>query len=344
MLAWAIHDGTVPESKRFTLDYGVSYALAGVIAVLTYWWPRGWMRWVYAAGVLVFYGQAMLRGRTFTDVGHFTATLVGLGCYPIARGRVSPMARGWRWRGLVAPPPVPLVARGGGGVAAVRAGAVGPQAGRPRMPVLQVLDGVVGGAARRRRTSWTGSTSWTRSAIADSSLEECDGRGGGGAAGAAVRRSVVGARRAGGGRVGAVAGPGRRGRRGGRRRTRRGASRWASRCALRRLPGAAQHDRGGARHEEHGGGHRADESPAPRAAGAAGGGGGLVEVVASSVTSRADLAPSARGRAPAAPRAPLPDAAPTSAAATAAPAGISSSIRVASDSRVLSRSGLSTCV
>jgi rhomboid family protein len=105
VLAWAIHNGTVPESKRFTLDYGVSYALAGVIAVLTYWWPRGWTRWVYAAGVLVFYGQAMLRGRTFTDVGHFTATLVGLGCYPIARGRVSPMARGWRWRGLVTPPP-----------------------------------------------------------------------------------------------------------------------------------------------------------------------------------------------------------------------------------------------
>jgi len=105
VLAWAIHNGPVAESKRFTLDYGVSYALAGVIAVLTYWWPRGWMRWVYAAAVLVFYGQAMLRGRTFTDVGHFTATLVGLGCYPITRVRVSPMARGWWWPGLVVPPP-----------------------------------------------------------------------------------------------------------------------------------------------------------------------------------------------------------------------------------------------
>jgi hypothetical protein len=105
VLAWAINDGTVPQAKRYTLDYGVSYALAGVIAVLTYWWPRGWMRWAYAAIVLVFYGQAMLRGRTFTDVGHFTATVVGLGCYPIVRHRGSPMARGWRWRALVAPPP-----------------------------------------------------------------------------------------------------------------------------------------------------------------------------------------------------------------------------------------------
>ena len=108
-LAWAIHNGTVPQSKRYTLDYGVSYALAGVIAVLTYWWPRGWMRWVYAAAVLAFYGQAMLRGRTFTDVGHFTATLVGLGCYPLTRGCPSPMRRGWRWRGLVAPPPFGVV-------------------------------------------------------------------------------------------------------------------------------------------------------------------------------------------------------------------------------------------
>lgn len=106
VLAWAIHDGTVPQDRRYTLDYGVSYALAGVIAVLTYWWPRGWMRWVYAAVVLVFYGQAMLRGRTFTDVGHFTATLAGLGCWPIVRGCVSPMGWGWRWRGLVGPPPL----------------------------------------------------------------------------------------------------------------------------------------------------------------------------------------------------------------------------------------------
>ncbi|MBS2539774.1 hypothetical protein KGQ20_44235, partial [Catenulispora sp. NF23] len=86
VLAWAINNGTVPGYKRYTLDYGVSYALAGVIAVLTYWWPRGWMRWVYAGCVLIFYGAAMLEGRTFTDVGHFTATLVGLGCYPLVRG------------------------------------------------------------------------------------------------------------------------------------------------------------------------------------------------------------------------------------------------------------------
>lgn len=105
VLALAIRNGLAPEWKRFTLDYGVSYALAGVVAVLAYWWPNGWMRWVYGGGVLLFYGAAMVRGRTFTDVGHFTATVVGLGCRPIVRGRVSPMAWGFRWRALVGPVP-----------------------------------------------------------------------------------------------------------------------------------------------------------------------------------------------------------------------------------------------
>jgi hypothetical protein len=104
VLSVAIRLGAAPASMRFTLDYGVSYALAGVVAVLTYWWPRGWMRWTYATCVVVFYLVAMLRGQTFTDVGHFTAALVGLACYPVTRGRVSPMARGWRWRGLVESP------------------------------------------------------------------------------------------------------------------------------------------------------------------------------------------------------------------------------------------------
>jgi hypothetical protein len=104
VLALAIRHGMAPERSRFTLDYGVSYALAGVAAVLTYWWPRGWTRWVYGGAVLLFYGFAMVRGKTFTDVGHFTAALVGLGCRPLTRRRVSPMARGFRWRGLVASP------------------------------------------------------------------------------------------------------------------------------------------------------------------------------------------------------------------------------------------------
>jgi hypothetical protein len=36
--------------------------------------------------VLVVYGLPLLTGRTFTDLGHFTSILIGLGCRPLVRG------------------------------------------------------------------------------------------------------------------------------------------------------------------------------------------------------------------------------------------------------------------
>jgi len=84
-LAWAIRQDHAPQSAANALDVGVSYALAGVIAVLTYRVPHPW-RYVYAFAVLVFYGIPLVAdGRTFTDVGHFTAVLTGLACYPLTR-------------------------------------------------------------------------------------------------------------------------------------------------------------------------------------------------------------------------------------------------------------------
>lgn len=86
ILAWAIRHGHVPESAANTLDIGVSYALAGVVAVLTYHVPQPW-RYVYLFAVVVFYGIPLLISPTFTDVGHFTAVLIGLACYPLTRSR-----------------------------------------------------------------------------------------------------------------------------------------------------------------------------------------------------------------------------------------------------------------
>ncbi|WP_328512340.1 hypothetical protein OG842_17895 [Streptomyces sp. NBC_00376] len=86
VLAWAIRHGHVPWSAANTLDIGVSYALAGVIAVLTYRTPQPW-RCVYLFAVLVFYGIPLVAGRSFTDLGHFTAVLIGLACYPLTRSR-----------------------------------------------------------------------------------------------------------------------------------------------------------------------------------------------------------------------------------------------------------------
>ncbi|WP_406100172.1 rhomboid-like protein [Streptomyces sp. NBC_01013] len=86
VLAWAIQHGHAPETAVNTLDVGVSYALAGVVAVLTYYVARPW-RYVYLFAVLVIYAVPLVTGATFTDVGHFTAALIGLACYPLTRTR-----------------------------------------------------------------------------------------------------------------------------------------------------------------------------------------------------------------------------------------------------------------
>ncbi|WP_241192449.1 rhomboid-like protein [Streptomyces sp. ADI96-02] len=84
VLAWAIRHGHAPQSAVNSLDVGVSYALAGVIAVLVYRVPHPW-RHVYAFAVLVVFGIPLATGRTFTDLGHFTAVLIGFACYPLTR-------------------------------------------------------------------------------------------------------------------------------------------------------------------------------------------------------------------------------------------------------------------
>ncbi|TQF75192.1 hypothetical protein FK531_00210 [Rhodococcus spelaei] len=86
VLYWAINDGRAPEKAAFTLDVGVSYALAGVVGVLTYRIIKPW-RYVYLAGVLVFFATPLFSGATFTDVGHLSAVVIGLACYPLTRAR-----------------------------------------------------------------------------------------------------------------------------------------------------------------------------------------------------------------------------------------------------------------
>ncbi|MEU5974892.1 rhomboid-like protein [Streptomyces sp. NPDC047315] len=85
-LLWAIRHGLAPHSAVNTLDVGVSYALAGVVGVLTYRIVAPW-RYAYLAVVLAVYGIPLVVGRTFTDLGHFTSVLIGLACYPLTRHR-----------------------------------------------------------------------------------------------------------------------------------------------------------------------------------------------------------------------------------------------------------------
>ncbi|WP_042368248.1 rhomboid-like protein [Streptacidiphilus neutrinimicus] len=86
VLLWAIDHDMAPEKARYTLDYGVSYALAGIEAVLVYLITKPW-RYVYAAGLLLFYAFGVVRSRDFTSIGHLSAVLLGLACYPLTRSR-----------------------------------------------------------------------------------------------------------------------------------------------------------------------------------------------------------------------------------------------------------------
>jgi hypothetical protein len=86
-----IDDDRLPRSLAYTVDIGVSYGLAGVVGVLTYYLPaRPWpLRPLYAAAALGFFGYPLLSGeRTFTDLGHFSAVLLGFACYAL-----TPQAR-----------------------------------------------------------------------------------------------------------------------------------------------------------------------------------------------------------------------------------------------------------
>lgn len=103
VLYWAIQHGDAPARAVNTLDVGVSYALAGVVAVLTYRIARPW-RWPYLVGVLAVYGAPLVFSEiTFTDIGHFSAVLIGLACYPLTLSRPGPWnpmtsARAWTHR------------------------------------------------------------------------------------------------------------------------------------------------------------------------------------------------------------------------------------------------------
>ncbi|MEU6666572.1 rhomboid-like protein [Streptomyces sp. NPDC046727] len=86
MLLAAIRKGMAPHAAANTLDIGVSYALAGVIAVLGYRIAAPW-RYAYLLVVLAVFALPLAAGPAFTDFGHFVAMLLGLACYPLVRGR-----------------------------------------------------------------------------------------------------------------------------------------------------------------------------------------------------------------------------------------------------------------
>ncbi|MDG3010374.1 hypothetical protein G4X40_09455 [Rhodococcus sp. D2-41] len=101
VLYWAIQHDDAPHRAIFTLDVGVSYGLMGIVGILTYRIARPW-RWIYLAGVFLVVVIPLVEDRNFTDLGHFTAVLIGLACYPLIGSRAGtwdPMVTARDWIG-----------------------------------------------------------------------------------------------------------------------------------------------------------------------------------------------------------------------------------------------------
>lgn len=103
IVAYRIDHGLAPASERFVDDIGVSYALAGVQGVLTYLIVPPW-RYAYLVGVAGFYLLGLVQQPDFTAVGHISAVLLGLVCYPLTvsrAGELDPLVTArWAWSRL----------------------------------------------------------------------------------------------------------------------------------------------------------------------------------------------------------------------------------------------------
>jgi hypothetical protein len=62
------------------------WLVVGIVGVLTYHIPPRW-RWAYVVAAVVVFGVSLAVKRDFTQLGHFSALLIGLGCYPLTRSR-----------------------------------------------------------------------------------------------------------------------------------------------------------------------------------------------------------------------------------------------------------------
>ncbi|WP_238390716.1 MULTISPECIES: rhomboid-like protein [unclassified Mycolicibacterium] len=86
LLYLAIHDHLAPQRLVHVRDVGVSYFLVGVGAVLAYRIRRPW-RWLYLGTSFIYFGAALIININFTAIGHLSALLIGLCCYPLTRHR-----------------------------------------------------------------------------------------------------------------------------------------------------------------------------------------------------------------------------------------------------------------
>ncbi|MGY4650992.1 hypothetical protein ACVWWN_004788 [Mycobacterium sp. URHB0021] len=85
-LYWRIQEAVSSPRLIDARDIGVSYFVVGIVGVLTYRIPRRW-RWMYVVGALLVFVISLAVKQDFTQLGHFSALLIGLACYPLTRSR-----------------------------------------------------------------------------------------------------------------------------------------------------------------------------------------------------------------------------------------------------------------
>lgn len=88
-LYWTIQRAAASPHLIDARDVGVSYFVLGIVGVLFYRIPHRW-RWWYLVSAVVITGAALVLQTTFTSLGHLSALLLGLACYPLIRGRRTP--------------------------------------------------------------------------------------------------------------------------------------------------------------------------------------------------------------------------------------------------------------
>jgi hypothetical protein len=85
-LYWTIQEAAASPRLIDARDIGVSYFVVGIVGVLVYRIPPRW-RWVYLVAAVLIFATSLAVKRDFTQLGHFSALMLGLACYPVTRRR-----------------------------------------------------------------------------------------------------------------------------------------------------------------------------------------------------------------------------------------------------------------
>jgi len=90
-LYWTIQEAEASPRLIDARDIGVSYFVVGIVGVLVYRIAPPW-RWVYLTVAILVFATSLAVKRDFTQLGHFSALLLGLACYPLTRRRRAAVA------------------------------------------------------------------------------------------------------------------------------------------------------------------------------------------------------------------------------------------------------------